>query len=151
MGEMLVIAAFLLVWFGLAALGGAMNFTHILFAYPTIAAQRYSTSARRFWVDLIAGPSVFLACLCDKRVRAIVRKYGLWVPSASARAKAMEIADDAHREAIEKFLRKFDAPEEQKQTIREVWMLLKDHPERDPRALLEALAQKPPEGFRKMH
>ena len=146
MGELTVGTAFLLIW-----LGGAMNFTHDLFAYPTIAAQGYSTSARRFWGDLIAGPSVFLACLCDKRVRAMVRQHGLWVPSASARAKATEIADDAHREAIEKFLRKFDAPEEQKQMIREAWTLLKDHPERDPRALLEALAQKPPEGSRKMH
>lgn len=151
MSELIVAAAFFLLWFGFAALGGAMNFTYNLFAYPTIAAQYYSTSARRFWVDLIAGPSVFVACLCDKGVRALVRRHGLWVPSASALAKAMEIADDAHRQVIDKFLRKFDAPEEYKQTIREAWMLLKDHPERDPGALLEALAQKPPEGSRKMH
>ena len=151
MGEMVVAGAFLLLWFGLAALGAAMNFTHNMFSYPTIAKQHYDAGARHFWFNVVGGPVAFLTYIFDKRVRAVVREHGLWTPSASARAKADEITESAHRKIIEESLRGFDAPEDQKERLREAFLLLKDRPQRNQSAVLEALFQKPPEGPHKLH
>jgi hypothetical protein len=94
MSEYVVIALFILVWAGTGAIGGAMHFSYLIYAYPAIAETGYDTCASRYWASLLVGPPALLLELITKKERKFSYSYGLLFPGKKARLVAHKIESD---------------------------------------------------------